>query len=466
MKTRTVKTMTRTRHPRTRTMTAALAVCVSIGLLAAPTAATASPTSLQASPLPAPASPIPFAAAPDDPSTSDEAQQAYLRANERAGLLNEQTLVAQEQLRTARTDAARAAKTLTDRTAAADAARRELSAAQTAAASADTRYRTAATALARHQAKVDDFADAAFRGARTGTMTALFTADSPEDFLDTASTLDLVADDTRQTLDNAATARHDALTARADADTAATAARTATGRADAATKEAADAKAAADTAQKSAQSAANTLAQRRAALQAEAIRYAELRDQLTEQEREAAFRAAAEERERAAQLAAERARADRANRAPLTTAPAATASAGTATTTPTAAADPTAAAPAENAPPAAQAAVQAALSKVGSRYVWGASGPDSFDCSGLTSWAYAQAGVTIPRTSGGQSGLPVVSLDALQPGDLITYYSPVSHVAMYIGNGQIVHASTASKPVYVSSVYYGGDNPVAHRAVG
>lgn len=463
-----MKTMTRTRRPRTlaRTMTAALAACLTVGLLAAPTAATASP-------LPVPASPIPLAAAPDEPSTSDEAQQAYLRANERAALLNEQTLVAQERQQAARADAVRAARTLSDSTAAANTARTELGAAHTAARRADTRYQTAAAALADHQDKVDAFADASFRGARTGTMTALFTADSPEDFLDTASTLDLVADDTRETLDDAAAARQDALAARSEADNAATAAQTATYKADAATKAAADAKTTADVAQKSAQRAASDLTQRRAALQAEASRYAELRDQLTEEEREAAFRAAALERERAAQLAAEqeraaqlaaeRARADRANRQPLTTAPTPPA-AGRATTAPVT--DPAPAAPAENAPPAAQAAVQAALSKVGSRYVWGAAGPDSFDCSGLTSWAYAQAGVTIPRTSGGQSGLPMVSMDALQPGDLITYYSPVSHVAMYIGNGQIVHASTASKPVYVSSVYYGGDNPVAHRAVG
>ena len=455
MKTRTVKTLNRTRS--IRTLAGALTACLTLGLLAAPSTAVAAPP-------PAAAAPGPFIAAPDDPSTSDEAQQAYLRANERAALLNEQTLVAQERQQAARAGAARAAKALADRRSAATIARTELSAAKTAAATADTRYRTAATALAEHQAKVDDFADASFRGARTGTMTALFTADSPEDFLDTASTLDLVADDTRQTLDNAATARQDALAARTEANTAAAAAQAATRKADAATKAAGDAKTAADTAQQSAQRAASDLAQRRAALQAEAARYAELRDQLTEQEREAAFRAAAEERERAAQLAAQRARADRANREPLTTTPAT--AAGTATTTPDPAADPSPAAPVENAPPAAQAAVQAALSKVGSRYVWGATGPDSFDCSGLTSWAYAQAGVTIPRTSGGQSGLPVVSLDALQPGDLITYYSPVSHVAMYIGNGQIVHASTASKPVYVSSVYYGGDNPVAHRAVG
>ena len=112
---------------------------------------------------------------------------------------------------------------------------------------------------------------------------------------------------------------------------------------------------------------------------------------------------------------------------------------------------------------AGQSAVQAALSKVGSAYVWGAAGPDAFDCSGLTSWAWRQAGVTIPRTSREQEGLQQVPLDQLQPGDLVTYYSPVSHVAMYIGNGQIVQASTPSKPVFVTDLYRGGPNPTGHR---
>jgi len=120
-----------------------------------------------------------------------------------------------------------------------------------------------------------------------------------------------------------------------------------------------------------------------------------------------------------------------------------------------------AAAPAGNS--AAAIAVAAALSKEGAAYVYGAAGPNAFDCSGLTSWAWAQAGVSIPRTSSGQGGLPVVPLSELQPGDLVTYYSPVSHVAMYIGGGQVIHASTESRPVYITSVSGAGPNPVGHR---
>ena len=99
---------------------------------------------------------------------------------------------------------------------------------------------------------------------------------------------------------------------------------------------------------------------------------------------------------------------------------------------------------------AAQVAVDTALAQVGDRYVYGASGPDEFDCSGLTQYAYSAAGVSLPHSSRSQAGMgQAVSRDQLQPGDLLFYYSPTSHVAMYIGNGQMVHASTSSKPVQV-----------------
>jgi cell wall-associated NlpC family hydrolase len=91
---------------------------------------------------------------------------------------------------------------------------------------------------------------------------------------------------------------------------------------------------------------------------------------------------------------------------------------------------------------AASAAVNAAMSKIGAEYVWGTAGPDTFDCSGLTSWAYAQAGVYLPHSSAAQasSGAVVPSLAQAQPGDLLFFYSPISHVALYIGGGSMVHA--------------------------
>ncbi len=101
--------------------------------------------------------------------------------------------------------------------------------------------------------------------------------------------------------------------------------------------------------------------------------------------------------------------------------------------------------------PAAKA-VQAAESKIGAPYVYGASGPDSFDCSGLIQWAYKQAGVSLPRTSYDQAaaGTPV-SRDSLMPGDVVSFYGG-SHSGMYIGDGNVVHASTSGVPVKVAPV--------------
>jgi len=114
---------------------------------------------------------------------------------------------------------------------------------------------------------------------------------------------------------------------------------------------------------------------------------------------------------------------------------------------------------------AAQTAVNAALSKLGSAYVWGATGPSTFDCSGLMQWAYKQAGINLPRTSSAQAGFGTpVSRDQLQPGDLVAYYSPVSHIGMYIGDGKMVHAPTSGDVVKISpllSEYAGATRPTA-----
>ncbi|TJZ50926.1 hypothetical protein FCH28_20655 [Streptomyces piniterrae] len=89
----------------------------------------------------------------------------------------------------------------------------------------------------------------------------------------------------------------------------------------------------------------------------------------------------------------------------------------------------------------AAAAVAAVRAAVGAPYAWGSTGPASFDCSGLTQWAYRQAGVSLPRTSQGQRGAgQTVPLDQAQPGDLVIYHPDGSHVGMYVGNGQVVHA--------------------------
>ncbi|MFI7411797.1 NlpC/P60 family protein [Streptomyces sp. NPDC049627] len=102
----------------------------------------------------------------------------------------------------------------------------------------------------------------------------------------------------------------------------------------------------------------------------------------------------------------------------------------------------------------AMAAFQAAQSKIGSPYVYGASGPSSFDCSGLTSWAYAQAGVSIPRTSQAQAnaGTRIYSQSELKVGDLVLFYGDLHHVGFYAGNGQILHAPRTGTTVRYESI--------------
>jgi cell wall-associated NlpC family hydrolase len=112
----------------------------------------------------------------------------------------------------------------------------------------------------------------------------------------------------------------------------------------------------------------------------------------------------------------------------------------------------------------AGAAVQFALAQVGKPYAWGGSGPNSYDCSGLTSAAWAAAGVSLPHSSSMQYGATArVSRSAVQPGDLMFFGSPIHHVAMYVGNGQMVEAPRSGLTVRVVSTdrsdYVGAGRP-------
>lgn len=119
--------------------------------------------------------------------------------------------------------------------------------------------------------------------------------------------------------------------------------------------------------------------------------------------------------------------------------------------TPTSEADDTAAAAAGSG--RASDAVSFALAQVGKSYVMGATGPGAYDCSGLMLRAWGNAGVSLPRTSQAQFGAgSSVATSGLQPGDLVFYYSGISHVGMYIGKGMIVHASNPRTGVKVSPV--------------
>ena len=114
---------------------------------------------------------------------------------------------------------------------------------------------------------------------------------------------------------------------------------------------------------------------------------------------------------------------------------------------------------------AAQIAIAAAQSVIGTTYVWGSADPNvGFDCSGLVSWAYAQAGVYLPHSSAMMSEmLPRLTQSELLPGDLLFFYSPVSHVSLYLGGGSMIDASHPGpggevrvQPVYWENFDWGG----------
>jgi peptidoglycan DL-endopeptidase CwlO len=310
-------------------------------------------------------------------------------------------------------DRARDLEVLTERF---NEAREQLRATRTAAARAADELAAAETALAQARDRVRALARSAYTGERLAVLEVMLTSDSRADMLDRVGMLQTIADHNGGVLGEAQQATADADRAQA-----------------AAQRVAADAQAQVDrvTAQKA------DLDQQIATFQA-------AYDRLTAAE------------QRASRAAAER-------RAAAQTPPTAT--------TP----EQSAVAPSAPAPPAAvlggsaaaQAAVRTALAQVGDPYVWAAAGPNAFDCSGLTQYAYASAGISLPHSSRMQAtmGAPV-SRSSLQPGDLLFFYSPISHVGMYIGNGQMVHASTSGSPVKVSSVDYMPNFNTARRIAG
>ena len=103
--------------------------------------------------------------------------------------------------------------------------------------------------------------------------------------------------------------------------------------------------------------------------------------------------------------------------------------------------------------PAAQKAVDTAMDQRGKPYEYGGAGPDSYDCSGLTMYAWNAAGVRLPHSAKQQSTMgTAVARDQLQPGDLVFFYSGPSHVGIYVGNDQVVHAPESGDVVKVSDI--------------
>jgi cell wall-associated NlpC family hydrolase len=333
--------------------------------------------------------PASAAAAPAEPVTQATSAEEATRL---AADADHQLEVAAEGLNDAR-------ETLAQQQAAADAAGRTV---------ADTQAQLAAL-----DEQMRRIARGAFTGENLSRFNALMTSGSADEFLSQVTTLDALAGHTDQVITQVAAAATAAQQARAAAE------------------------AAAATAQQ-------TLADATARQEELTARAADYRQQF------AALSAAQQEEvlvERSGPVLEPPARVA----AVVAAAPAA--AAGPAPT----ASDDGQTAPSDSAQAASTGAVQTALdtamAQLGDPYVWSAAGPDAFDCSGLTQYAYAAAGIALPHSSRAQStmGTPV-DRSALQPGDLVFFYSPVSHVGMYIGNGQMVHASTSGRPVIVSSV--------------
>jgi cell wall-associated NlpC family hydrolase len=323
---------------------------------------------------------VPAAASPEDPETSAEAAALVAERAHDLEVVTEQFNEAREQLRASQDAAAQAA--------------RDVAAAE------------AALAAAREQ--VRSVARGAWTGDRLTTLSAMLTADSPDELLDRVGTLQAIADHTNGVLGGAVQATDSAAAARSAAE--------------------------------------RTQAEAAALLDRVAAQQADLDRQVATFQ--AVYDRLAAEEQRAAREAAERHAAEETAAAP-TPAPSEASSVGTAPAAAARAPAPRGAA----AGGAARTAVDTALAQLGDPYVWAAAGPDAFDCSGLVQYAYAAAGVRLPHSSTMQSqmGTPV-SRSQLQPGDLVFFYSPVSHVGIYVGDGQMVHASTYGQPVKVASI--------------
>jgi cell wall-associated NlpC family hydrolase len=289
-------------------------------------------------------------------------------------------------------------------------AREQLTATQAAATAAGQQAEAAQAAVAGARDQVRQVARSAYTGDSLSTLQAMLSSSSADEMLDRVGTLDTIAGHNNELL---------------------TAAQQATEQADAA-------KAAAEKAAADAQAQVDQVAAQQDDLNAQIADYQAQYDRLN-----------------AAEQQASRAQAERHS-------PTAAVSDGAGSDTGSGSAGTVVANSA-----AAQTAVDTALAQLGDPYVWAASGPNSFDCSGLTQFAYAAAGISLPHSSSAQSGMGApVSRSDLQPGDLVFFYSPVSHVGIYIGNGQMVHASTSGEPVKISSLDAMGSYNSARRLAG
>src|SRR4051794_7123143 len=306
-------------------------------------------------------------------------------------------------------------------------AREALKAKQAEAVTAGEQVTVAEAAVTDARDQVRQVARSAYTGDSLSTLQAMMSSGSADEMLDRVGTLGAIADHDNEVL----------------------------GAAQQATEQAAKAKVEAEKATAEAQSLVDQVTAQQDDLNAQIADYQAQYDRLNAAEQEAS-RAQAE-RQHAAEAAA----------AAAASAPSsATASSSSSTTGSSAGSSSAAVAPVAAGSGAGAKAVNTAMAQLGKPYVWAAAGPSSFDCSGLIQYAYAAAGVSLPHSSGGQAKLgTAVTRDQLQPGDIIAFYSPVSHVGMYIGNGQMVPAPTSGDVVKVASIDVRGSIP-AMRHIG
>ena len=313
----------------------------------------------------------------------------------------------------------------------------EYQTAQAAAQVADTAAQKAQSDLDAARVAVGAFArDSYMSGSTSSRMTALITSGSPSQMLERSAMLDAVGDNRSKVLDQVTVAQHEAAVT-------ADAAHTSLAKADALKQQAA--------------AALTSAKQQEASARQQAATFQAQQVQLQAQLQQAQTTLASLQGQRAASVAYDQAQA------------AAAKNAGT-----SASYTPPTAGPGSSG--AARAAINAALRWVGTSYAWGGgslTGPSEgfgidagvvgFDCSGLTRYAYYQAGISIPRNSTAQyAALPKVSRTDLQPGDLVFYAfdtgdpSTIHHVAMYLGNGQMIEAPESGERVHVTSMRWGG----------
>ncbi|NEM06789.1 C40 family peptidase [Geodermatophilus normandii] len=296
-------------------------------------------------------------------------------------------------------------------------AREGLRAQQAAADAAAAQLAAAQVAVDTARSQVVGIARSAYTGESMGSLQALMTSETAEEFVNRVSLLQGVAGYQGELLGQAVTATEAATTAQATATEAAA----------------------------EAQRQYDAVAAQQADLESQIADYQADFARLSSEERRAALEAAA------AAHAAEETRASRdEERQDTASTESSSGSSGSSASSSAAEAPAAAAAPASG---VAGTVVATAMAQRGKPYVWAAGGPGSFDCSGLTQYAFRAAGISLPHSSRMQSQMgTAVSRANLQPGDLVFFYSPVSHVGIYIGNGQMVHAPTSGDVVKVGTI--------------